>query len=207
MKNTSKHSIAKVLDNKDKYSSYTTYLRRYNQAKKSEFYLECLWILYAMLEDRTSSLLYYIGFTSSKKRNSATGSKKIKTQIRDILEMNKPNEKYRFDTMSGKLERIQQVLVWSSSKSNEDIPYKTAIKAAFLPLTDNEELSIVLSYLNDEWRDKRNQLTHALFNKKPDAVASELQALVENGYKAVRVFDAAVREIKKHDIRGKYRIQ
>ena len=74
-------------------------------------------------------------------------------------------------------------------------------------LAGNEELSKALSYLNDEWRDKRNQLTHYLFNKKPDAVASELEALVENGYKAVRVFDAAVREIKKYDIRGKYKIQ
>lgn len=203
----SEHSIAKVLDNKDKYSSYTTYLRRYKQARKSEFYLECLWILYAMLEDRTSSLLFYIGFTSSKKRNSVTGSKKIKTQIRDILKMNKPNEKYRFDTISGKLERIQQVLIWSSSENNEDTPYKAAVKAALTMLAGNEELSKALSYLNDEWRDKRNQLTHSLFNKKPDAVASELEALVENGYKAVRVFDAAVREIKKYDIRGKYKIQ
>lgn len=205
--NAPRHPIPIVSNNQEKGVSYTANFQRYNKAKKSEFYLECLWILYAMLEDRTSSLLFYIGFTSCKKRNSVTGSKKIKTQIRDILEMNKPNEKYRFDTISGKLERIQQVLIWSSSENNEDTPYKAAVKAALTMMVGSEELSKALSYLNDEWRDKRNQLTHSLFNKKPDAVASELEALVENGYKAVRVFDAAVREIKKYDIRGKYKIQ
>ena len=205
--NAPRNPIPIVNNNQEKRVSYTANFQRYNKAKKSGFYLECLWILYAMLEDRTSSLLFYIGFTSSKRRNSVTGCKKIKTQICDILEMNKPNEKYRFDTISGKLERIQQVLIWSSSKNNEDTPYKAAIKVALLPLTKKEELSKALLYLNDEWRDKRNQLMHALFNKNPDAVVSELQELVENGYKAVRVFDAAVREIKKHDIRGKYKIQ
>ena len=27
-----------------------------------------------------------------------------------------------------------------------------------------------MTYLNNEWRDKRNQLTHSLFNKDPNAV-------------------------------------
>ena len=136
--NAPRHPIPIVSNNQEKGISYTANFQRYKKAKKSEFYLECMWILYAMLEDRTSSLLFYIGFTSSKKRNSVTGSKKTKTQIRDILEMNRPNEKYRFDTISGKLQRIQQVLIWSSSENNEDTPYKTDVKAALTMLARNE---------------------------------------------------------------------
>ena len=63
-----------------------------------------------------------------------------------------------------------------------------------------------LTYLNDEWRDKRNQLTHSLFNKDPDTVIAELKSLIEKGYIAVRVFDNAVAQLKKEKIRNRFKI-
>lgn len=204
---TAKYPIQKVADNQEKGLSYKENFKRYNKAKASEFYLECIWILYAMIEDRTSSFLYYIGFTSEKKRSSVTGTKKIKKEIRDVLVMEQPNAKYKFDTLSGKLTRIKELLIWCK-KDHEDLSdYQKALVKALQPVADNLEFNKALNYLETEWRDKRNQLTHSLFNKDPGAVVAELLPMVENGYVAARQLDATIREIKKSAIRSKFKIQ
>ena len=204
---TAKYPIQKVADNQEKGLSYKENFKRYNKAKASEFYLECIWILYAMIEDRTSSFLYYIGFTSEKKRSSVTGTKKIKKEIRDVLVMEQPNAKYKFDTLSGKLTRIKELLIWCK-KDHEDLSdYQKALVKALQPVADNLEFNKALNYLETEWRDKRNQLTHSLFNKDPGAVVAERLPMVENGYVAARQLDATIREIKKSAIRSKFKIQ
>lgn len=200
------YNIEKVSDNKAKGLSYKENFSRYNKAKKSEFYLECLWILYAMIEDRTSAFLYYIGFTSESKRASATGSKKIKKDIRSILRMEQTNAKYKFNTLSGKFERIQRVLEWSKAEE-ADTEYKKALIKQLKPVAEDADFLKVLLYLNGEWRDKRNQLTHALFIKNTDSVLAELKSLVEKGYNAARQLDNATKKLKKMDIRKEFKIQ
>lgn len=204
---TAKYPIQRVADNQEKGLSYKENFKRYNKAKASEFYLECIWILYAMIEDRTSSFLYYIGFTSEKNRSSVTGTRKIKKEIRDVLVMEQPNSKYKFDNLSGKLTRIKELLVWCKSEHECLSEYQKTLVKALQPVADNTEFKEALDYLETEWRDKRNQLTHSLFNKNPGAVVVELLPLVENGYVAARQLDAAIREIKKSGIRLKFKIQ
>lgn len=199
--------IQRVTDNKEKGVSYKENFKRYNKAKASEFYLECLWILYAMIEDRTSSFLYYIGFTSEKNRSSVTGTKKIKKEIREILEIKQQNAKYRFNTLSGKLTRIKELLMWCSKEHETLTDYQKALIKTLKPVADSSDFKNALNYLESEWRDKRNQLTHSLFNKNPNAVFAELLPLVENGYTAARKLDATIREIKKTSIRLKFKIQ
>ena len=203
----SKFPIQRVTDNKEKGNSYKENFKRYNKAKASEFYLECLWILYAMIEDRTSSFLYYIGFTSEKNRSSITGTKKIKKEIREILKMEQPNAKYKFDTISGKLTRIKELLAWCKKEHELPTDYQKALARTLQPIANSYDFENALNYLESEWRDKRNQLTHSLFNKKSDAVLAELLPLVENGYTAARQLDATIREIKKAGIRAKFKIQ
>lgn len=77
----SKYPIKTVADNIEKGLSYKENFKRNNKAKASVFHLECLWILYAILEDRTSAFLYYLGFTSDEKRSSATGRKKSSSRF------------------------------------------------------------------------------------------------------------------------------
>ena len=199
--------IQRVTDNKEKGVSYKENFKRYNKAKASEFYLECLWILYAMIEDRTSSFLYYIGFTSEKNRSSVTGTKKIKKEIREILEIKQQNAKYRFNTLSGKLTRIKELLMWCSKEHETLTDYQKALIKTLKPVADSSDFKNALNYLESEWRDKRNQLTHSLFNKNPNTVFAELLPLVENGYTAARKLDATIREIKKASIRLKFKIQ
>ena len=201
------NNILTVADKKEKGISYATYIGRFNKAQKSGFYLECLWILYAMLEDRTSSILFYLGLTSNDKRSSVTGTKAIKSQIRDIFGMTKQTDKYRFNNISGKLQRINKLLLWSESEENIDTPYKKDLQKLLKLLAESDELTNAISFLEGEWREKRNQLTHSLFNKDPNSVITELKPLVENGYKAVRIIDKSVRKINKKGIRSKYKIQ
>lgn len=202
----SKFLIQRVTDNKEKGNSYKENFKRYNKAKASEFYLECLWILYAMIEDRTSSFLYYIGFTSEKNRSSVTGTRKIKKEIRGILEIEQQNARYKFDTLSGKLTRIKELLVWCKAEHGTSTDYQKALIKVLQPAADSTDFKNALNYL-EEWRDKRNQLTHSLFNKNPEVVFAELLPLVENGYTAARQVDATIREIKKVGIRTKFKIQ
>ncbi len=193
----SKYPIKTVADNIEKGLSYKENFKRNNKAKASVFHLECLWILYAISKDRTSAFLYYLGFTSDEKRSSATGSKNNKQQVRQILQITVDNSKYKFDTISGKFSRITDVITWSKTVDGEISDYQIAVKKAVKFISDNEGFISALTYLNDEWRDKRNQLTHSLFNKDPDTVIAELKSLIEKGYIAVRVFDNAVEQLKK----------
>lgn len=205
--NISTFQIKAVADNKEKGNSYRENLKRFNKANASGFYLECLWILYAMLEDRTSSFLYYLGFTSSRNRNTATGSKKIKKEIRQIYNIVDSNAKYKFNTISGKLSRIEEFISWGTQAGSFVSDYQNAVKTAALKVDSDTELRETLTYLNNEWRDKRNQLTHSLFNKDPNAVIMELKDLVEKGYIAVRILDNAVAQLKKEKIRDRFKIQ
>lgn len=205
--NISKFQIKVVADNKEKGNSYRENLKRFNKANTSEFYLECLWILYAMLEDRTSSLLFYLGFTSNRNRNSATGSKKIKKEIRQIFNMVDSNAKYKFDTISGKLTRIEEFISWGTQAGSNVTDYQNAVRTVALKIDSDTRLRKTLEYLNNEWRDKRNQLTHSLFNKDPSTVSIELKNMVEQGYAAVRILDNAVAQLKKEKIRDRFKIQ
>ena len=149
----SNYPIKKVIDNKEKGLSFRENFNRYNKAKASEFYLECLWILYAMLEDRTSAFLYYLGFTDTKKRESVIDNAEIKTQVRQIFNMTKPKARYNFDSMKGKLSRIKEVLDWSSS-ANQTTEYQQALKKAMNNFLTNQEFMHSLEYLNDYFKDK-----------------------------------------------------
>lgn len=204
----SKFPIQTVANNKEKYVTYQVYMQRFKKAKESEFYLECLWILYAMIEDRTSAFLYHIGFTAEQKRSAVTGSNKIKKDIREIfgLEDNK-NIKYKFDTLRGKLNRIEELLKWCEVEHETLSNFQKNLVEIMLPIAESSEFRDTLNYLELEWRDKRNQLIHTLFNKNSAAVTAELCQLVEEGYIAVRKLDDAVKKVKKYPIRSKFKIQ
>lgn len=205
--NEPKYPIQVVSDNKAKGLSFKENFKRYNKAKASGFYLECLWILYSMLEDRTSAFFYYLGFASSKNRNTVTGSKKIKVQVRQILNMTDSTAKYKFDTISGKLSRISQIIAWSVAVDDDLTDYQKVIKNIVEVISTNQDFLDALEYLNDEWRDKRNQLMHSLFNKNPGNVSLELKSLVEKGYTAARIIDKAVSQVKKEKIREQFKIR
>lgn len=206
-KNTkSEYSIKRVTDNYEKSNSYQVNFDQFNKAKKYKFYFECLWILYAMIEDRTSSFFYHIGFLSANKR-SIIKKENIKADIREIFDMEPNKNDYMLSKLKGKITRMQKLILWCKEKHETLSDYQTALIEALQTVADSREFNETLDYLASEWRDKRNQLTHALFNKNPDAVSAELCPLVEQGYNAARQLDTAVKQIKPKNIRSKFKLQ
>ena len=200
-------SIKTVTNVNEKANAITYNWQRYSRAKEAGFYYECLWILYGFAEDRTKAFFYYLGFTSEKKQSSVTGRKKIKAQVRSIYSM-KPEEKnYGFNSFAGKLQRMIELIDWVRTDDGEMSDYQKAIKRAIGPLAFDDSFRDSLLYLNNTWRDMRNQLTHALMNKDPDAATETVQKLVKNGYPAIRKIDDAVKRLKKKEIRRKFNIQ
>lgn len=202
------HTILNVETNREKYLSFSSNFDRFNAAKRAGFYFECLWILYATLEDRTSALLYYLGFTSEQSRNRATGSKNTKKRIRVILQLDN-KQQFGFNTMSKKLKHIERLLEWAGNNSEDSLQndYDKCIHKAMNKLWSKNKLLPQIVYLNEEWRPKRNQLMHELISKNPTVVSVELEPLIELGYLAMREVDKAVTSTKKLNIRQNFRIK
>ena len=49
------------MDNNQKYNNYREQFKRLDRSLKNEFYLEALFIEYAIIEDRTESVLKHAG--------------------------------------------------------------------------------------------------------------------------------------------------
>lgn len=202
------HTILDVETNQEKYLSFSNNFDRFNAAKIGGFYFECLWILYAILEDRTSALLYYLGFTSKQDRNHATGSKNTKKRIRVILQLDN-RQQFGFNTMSKKLKHIERLLEWAGNNSEDSLQndYDKCVHKAMNILWSKNKLLPQIVYLNEEWRPKRNQLMHELISKNPTDVSVELEPLIEKGYLAMREIDKAVSSTRKLNVRQNFRIK
>lgn len=196
--------IVKVADNQDKYQTYRTQLGRYQKAMKYGFHLEAIWILYAMAEDRTSAFLYCIGLVSEDDRSKKTPSQTIRKDWKNIQET--VGRKGGFNTFAFKLEAIRLLLDWSAHVQ-PDSSFQKDIRGKLRKIKNQDRLVSSLEYLG-LWKDKRNQLVHALFSKNKEAVEEELTLLAEEGYRAIRVLDEAVRQLKRSvDVRAKYGIR
>ena len=95
--------------NMQKYHNYQNQFSRLNKALKAEFYLEAIFISYAIIEDRTESILRHTGkweaYEKSRKGRGATLDSKI-TYIQKMAEEKKSLcNKYLAD---GTLQRIRE---------------------------------------------------------------------------------------------------
>ena len=207
------HNIINVSDNKEKQAAYTANWVRYNKAIKSEFYFEAIWILYAIAEDRSSAFFRHLGFVTKSNRKCVV--RKYSRNIRIILNLKpdkKGNYKYGFGNFGTKIDNIQTIMEWSNKPLTNDFndkneKYWQTIHKALLPLNNDVEFLHALKYLKGDWREKRNQLIHALLNKNDQAVIPEIKVLAEEGYIAVRKLDNAIKRIKSKNICKKFNIQ
>ena len=191
-----------MIGNKEKAQKYSVYIRRFQKAKSEKFYLEAMWILYAILEDRTSAFLYHIGFTQEENRNKVTGRKYIKNDIKKILNIT-TQRTYGLKGLSSKLKNIKEVVEWS--KSAEQTTSFQIYLCKNLAKIDTEDFWENINYLDIVWRDKRNMLTHALFSSK-EVSEDQLLELIDNGFQAIRKLDQTIAILKKGNIRKKFNI-
>lgn len=204
MKYTPKVKI--VESNSEKGETITKLIKKYNLAYKNEFYFECLWILYTIIEDRTSAFFYHLGFVNGDNRNKVTGSK-YKQDVRTILNMNIDDTRYGFDKLSGKLNNIEKVINWSFSGENASNLYQKDIKRIITKYAEYDDIQSTINYLQEDWRNIRNELTHGLCRKNMDSVNSNIKELIDNGYISIRKIDKLVSGISRNHLRKKYKIQ
>ena len=195
--------IPDVADNFDKQDTYRLSLGRFSKAKREGYYLEAMWILYAMIEDRTTAFLYHIGFVEEKNRDSPAN--KVKPDIRIVMKLADGKNTYGFNTLAGKLDAITKILKWTDT-ADELNGYKRDLQALITKKVKISELLSALKVL-DEWRNFRNQIVHALFDKKGDEVRDRLERYVNDGFEAVRILDNSIKAVKSGvDIRKRYDI-
>lgn len=178
---------------------------RYRRAVKNEFYLEALWVLYAMIEDRTSAFLYCLGFVSEENRSKQTKTQAIQDEWNDIRRaMDK--KPAGFKNLGHKLDAILMLIEWSKDTEPSSV-FQRDIQRKLRRLKTPELLISSVLYLN-EWRESRNKIVHALFSSRSESAQLKLVALVEEGYEAIRRFDGAVGQLKRSlDVRAKYGIR
>ncbi|MBQ8428880.1 MAG: hypothetical protein IJX30_02165 [Clostridia bacterium] len=191
-----------MISNQEKAQKYSTYIKRFQKAKEQKFYLEAMWILYAIIEDRTSAFLYHIGFTQEENRNKVTGRKAIKKDVREILDIT-TQRSYGFKGLSSKLKNIKTILEWAQNVE-PTTPFQEYLKKR-LSQINTEEFWLNINYLDNVWRDKRNMLTHTLFSCK-EISEEQLVELLNTGFQSIRQFDQSVKVLKKVNIRKKFNI-
>lgn len=176
--------IKPVEDNYDKQNTYVVLNDKLTKAKEEGYYYEAMFIVYAMIEDRLSSTLYYAKATLQSEKKTI-----FNPETKDIMknlfysenQIDRERIKVNFNHISHKRLMLEALIKWSlrvttESKLHEDI--KKILK-------DTENYLSTLKEL-DEWCDYRNQLIHDIFNKNMQSVNDEIKEQIDKGYKVAR---------------------
>ena len=206
----SNRKIAPVSDNNDKFLTYTELTRKYNIAMENDFYFEAMFIVYAMMEDRLRSYLYYLGCFTSKNSHKFDNSdvQIIMGRLARKYLPKKERDNLDISGISGKRNVIATTLKWAMTGYEDcDVEYLAVINAVY---EDKLDISECLDMLKKsaEWCEYRNELIHAMMNKNIESLYSELSDKAVEGMKIARYFDdSMVKKLKKkNEIRKAIRL-
>ena len=220
--------MERITTGKEKQDAYRIEYSRYKKALTQQFYLEGLVIGYAIIEDRLVSFLHYCGIVSRDKENLEI-NKSVYPFIRTLLNKSE-NASIKVKDIRVKMDIVQAVLELDAESArriedntkvvidrlNEGKKRKRRILTGYMvslqKKMNNLEKAELLDFLKNQlepWREKRNQIIHALLSKQVDGVAEAKKELSEQGYELTRVLDNdLVKPTKKGmDIRKKFNIQ
>jgi len=197
-----------VQGNAEKYDLFKLHLARFKKARQQEFYFEMLWILYAMFEDRTSAFLYYIGFVTEN-RQKVVAAKNIQQSIRGVLGFGE-KANVDFGTLNNKTTAIKKATAWAQKgAAADDFQKELKVLMNRKPINSPEFVKFLDEI--DYWRNKRNELTHALFSVSNYETVKDLKPLTEQGYELARALDKAVGALRlrsrKNNIREKFNLK
>lgn len=189
--------IIKPVDNNiSKQRTYKKLLGRYKLAVKNEFYFEAMIIVYAMLEDRLRSILYYTGVL--KNRDNLSLHKKTKSQVQDIIGIYQKDCKISMKNITGKMQIIKSMLVWSTECENVEDEYLLLLKSALETIDIGEMLETIDGL--EGWLKYRNEVIHASMNKDVDSLYSDLSERIEEGMRYARIIDNQAAILKKKSL-------
>ena len=200
--------IDKVVDNKDKQRTYQVQLGRYKKAMANEFYFEAMMIVYATMEDRLRSFLYYIGtfrdandsklFKSKAKSNETL--RKMYTSYLDVPS----NSRIDVNKISTKMNMIRATLHWAIDCECAPVDgYQNVLKREYEGCVDMDGLLSTLDEI-ELWCKYRNEVVHGLLNKNLDSLDLQLGEKVEQGMSYARFVDSQVKSLKRKNMIRKF---
>lgn len=181
----SKPKIKPVTDNYNKGKNYSQLIEKYSEAIKAGFYGEAELIVYAFLEDRLRSFIYYSNGLDH------WNSKSINEDMQKVY----GGELQIYD-MGCKLTVIEEALKIAGSKGKMENEYFAFLKTVYNSVLDISEFKNAISDIR-KWCGYRNEIIHAMFNKDLDDLRKGFKEHVEDGFRLARFIDAQVAKLKK----------
>lgn len=177
--------IKRVESNKSKGKTYSALLRKYKEAIENGYYGEAELIVYAFLEDRLRSFIYY-------------------SDLLDNLNSNKTNENAQsiyggeldIKNISSKISLIRKALNTCDMKVETMSSFEKDLRKRYKASVNRRELKRNLKRI-EKWCGYRNEIVHASFNKDLDALRQGYKQHVEEGMELARYVDGQVKSLKK----------
>lgn len=199
--------IALITSNTEKQTAYQKHMERFKRAKAGGFHLEAIFILYPLIEDRLSSFLFHAGISNAS-REKITKNGKVRPHLNSTLTvLNAKQPSIR--NVSARIKLSKELLAWSAGyPTNEPAPtYLDALSKQINRTKGKDEMTVTLTRI-EEWCACRNELVHALLNKKVENQEEVLQALVLEGEDCNRILQNFVKSFKvRNTLRKTFKIQ
>lgn len=139
-----------TISNEQKQVNYTEQFRRLKLALKNGFNLEAMFIEYAILEDRTESIIRHAGYWDAYMKIRKGKDPTINSKITYILGKANGNDKLLHKYFSDDL--LEQVRLWINERNR-------LIHALLTQQLTNEEVMHIAAYGNDLARTVRSRAT------------------------------------------------
>jgi predicted HAD superfamily phosphohydrolase len=199
--------IAPVTTNMEKKTAYQIQMERFKRAKAGGFHLEAIFILYALIEDRLSAFLFHAGITNST-REKITRNSKVRPHLDStltVLDTKQPSIR----NVSAKIKLIKELMEWSTDYivNEPACNYLDAICKQINRTAGKDQMIETLTRI-EGWCVSRNELVHALLNKKVENQEEVLEALVAEGEACNRLLQNFVKSFKvRNALRKTFNIQ
>ena len=199
--------IEPITTNMEKKTAYQIQMERFKRAKAGGFHLEAIFIIYALIEDRLSAFLFHAGVTNSTREKIARNGKVRPYLDRTLTVLNTRQPNIR--NVSAKIKLIKELMEWSTDYSVNE-PTLTYLDALYKQINRTAGRDQMIETLTriEGWCASRNELVHALLNKKVENQEEILQALVAEGEACNRSLQNFVKSFKvRNTLRKTYNIQ
>lgn len=189
--------IAPVADNKDKQQTYRYLAGRRKAAMAAGFYLETIHINYAIIEDRTHSLFYHLGYLPNRSTPTKCG-RRLKPFFREVFEWyaqkhNSGRKNMTIDGLENKLTLIESIAEYVVEHETSPVvkdSYYNALRTRLEKYGVENVRKLVGA--TRKWKAYRNEVTHALANKSLFSMQETLQTTAEQGKRLGDAFDRLV---------------
>ena len=199
--------IAPITSKMEKKTAYQIQIERFKRAKAGGFHLEAIFILYALIEDRLSAFLFHAGIANAT-REKITRNTKVRPHLDNtltVLTAKQPGIR----NVSAKIKLVKELMAWSDCYpiNEPSLNYLDALCKQVNRTKGKDGMIEVLSRI-EEWCACRNELVHALLNKKVENQEVVLQNLVDDGESLNRSLQNFVKSFKvRNTLRKTFNIQ